>query len=71
MSAPVILFDVDSTLTDTNYLHTVAWRRAFIDCGHEVASARIHRLIGASGSKLMTDCIGQPDERSSAVRDRM
>ena len=62
MSAPVVLFDVDGTLTDTNYLHTVAWRRAFLDNGHDVASSRIHRLIGASGSKLMTDCIGRPDE---------
>lgn len=62
MSAPVILFDVDGTLTDTNYLHTVAWRRAFLDHGHDVASSRIHRLIGASGSKLMTDCIGRADD---------
>ncbi|HAS10084.1 MAG TPA: HAD family hydrolase, partial [Acidimicrobiaceae bacterium] len=27
-TAPVVLFDVDGTLTDTNYLHTLAWRRA-------------------------------------------
>lgn len=67
MSTPVILFDVDGTLTDTNYLHTVAWRRAFLDNGHDVASARIHRLIGASGSKLMTDCIGRPDEDVKAA----
>jgi len=62
MSAPVVLFDVDGTLTDTNYLHTLAWRRAFLDRGHDVASWRIHRLIGASATKLMTDCIGSPDD---------
>jgi phosphoglycolate phosphatase-like HAD superfamily hydrolase len=60
--APVVLFDVDGTLTDTNYLHTLAWRRAFLDNGHDVASWRIHRLIGASGTKLMEDCIGTADE---------
>lgn len=60
--APAVLLDVDGTLTDTNYLHTLAWRRAFLDHGHDVASWRIHRLIGASGSKLMTDLIGEPDD---------
>jgi HAD superfamily hydrolase (TIGR01509 family) len=59
---PVVLFDVDGTLTDTNYLHTLAWRRGFLDCGHEVASWRIHRMIGASGTRLMEDLIGRADE---------
>ena len=62
MPAPVVLFDVDGTLTDTNYLHTLAWRRAFLDQGHDVGSWRIHRLIGASSAKLMADCIGREDE---------
>lgn len=61
-TGPVVLFDVDGTLTDTNYLHTLAWRRAFLDQGHDVASWRIHRLIGASGTKLMQDCIGTADD---------
>lgn len=61
-SAPVVLFDVDGTLTDTNYLHTLAWRRAFLDNGHDVATWRIHRMIGASGTKLMEDCIGTADD---------
>ncbi len=61
-SGPVVLFDVDGTLTDTNYLHTLAWRRAFLDNGHDVATWRIHRLIGASGTKLMEDCIGEADD---------
>jgi phosphoglycolate phosphatase-like HAD superfamily hydrolase len=63
MSAPVVLFDVDGTLTDTNYyLHTLAWRRAFLDHGHDVGSWRIHRLIGASSSTLMSECIGYADD---------
>lgn len=61
-TAPVVLFDIDGTLTDTNYLHTLAWRRGFLDHGHDVASWKIHRLIGASGTKLMQDCIGHADD---------
>ena len=62
MAPPVVLFDIDGTLTDTNYLHTLAWRRAFLDRGHDVASSRIHRMIGASGEKLMEACIGEPED---------
>lgn len=28
-----VLFDVDGTLVDTNYLHTLAWSRALQDAG--------------------------------------
>lgn len=31
-----------------------------------MASWRIHRLIGASSTKLMTDCIGRPDDEVKA-----
>lgn len=67
MSAPVVLFDVDGTLTDTNYLHTLAWRRAFLDHGHDVGSWRIHRLIGASSTTLISECIGHPDDDVKAA----
>ena len=63
---PVVLLDVDGTLTDTNYLHTLAWRRAFLERDHDVGSWRIHKLIGASASRLMTELVGAPDE---AVKD--
>jgi HAD superfamily hydrolase (TIGR01509 family) len=62
MADPVILFDIDGTLTDTNYLHTLAWRRAFVEHGHDVPSAQIHRMIGASSTRLMEECIGQADD---------
>src|SRR5207302_284443 len=42
---PAVLFDVDGTLTDTNYLHTLAWWRALRDAGHEIAMASVHPLI--------------------------
>lgn len=67
MTDPVVLFDVDGTLTDTNWLHTLAWRRAFLDHGHDVAAWRIHRLVGASATRLMTDCIGRADDAVKAA----
>ena len=54
-----VLFDIDGTLTDTNYLHAIAWRRAFVDAGEDVATARIHRMIGASGDVLLEELVGE------------
>ena len=48
-----VLFDVDGTLVDSNYLHVHAWRRAFAELAIEVESWRIHRAIGMDGSALV------------------
>ncbi|MDQ2628901.1 MAG: HAD family hydrolase [Actinomycetota bacterium] len=48
-----VLFDVDGTLVDSNYLHVHAWRRAFAEQRIEVESWRIHRAIGMDGSALV------------------
>ena len=56
-----VLFDVDGTLVDTNYLHTVCWCEAFAQAGHEVSMTRIHRAIGM-GSDLLLDAL-LPDDR--------
>lgn len=62
-----VLFDIDGTLTDTNYLHVRAWRQAFVDAGLDgVASWRIHRMIGAGSGVLMSELVG--DERDD-VKD--
>lgn len=58
MPTTAVLFDIDGTLTDTNYLHAMAWRRAMVDAGEDVATSRIHRMIGASGSVLMEHLLG-------------
>ena len=55
-----VLFDIDGTLTDTNYLHLRAWRLAFVDAGLDgVASWRIHRMIGAGSGVLLHVLIGE------------
>jgi HAD superfamily hydrolase (TIGR01509 family) len=51
-----VLFDVDGTLADTNYLHAVTWWEAFAQAGHDVAMADIHRAIGM-GSDQMLDAL--------------
>lgn len=61
-SPTAVLFDIDGTLTDTNYLHTLAWRRAFLDAGLDVASSRIHRMIGAAGGVLLRELAGEERE---------
>ena len=57
-----VLFDIDGTLTDTNYLHAIAWRRAFLEGGEDVATARIHGMIGAAGGVLMRELLGAERE---------
>jgi HAD superfamily hydrolase (TIGR01509 family) len=58
-----VLFDVDGTLVDSNYLHAVTWWEAFAQAGHDVPMARIHRAIGMGTSQLL-------DRLLPADRDR-
>lgn len=54
-----VLFDVDGTLVDSTYLHTVAWWRGFRRMGLDVPMASIHRAIGMGGDKLLAHLLGQ------------
>ena len=60
-----VLLDVDGTLVDTNYLHALAWVRAFRDHGYAVASWRIHRAIGMGGDRLVAAVAGDHVEQTS------
>jgi HAD superfamily hydrolase (TIGR01549 family) len=63
---PGVLFDVDGTLLDTNYLHVLAWWRALNDVGHgEVPMAAIHRAVGIASEGLVEHLLG--DENQKAV----
>jgi HAD superfamily hydrolase (TIGR01509 family) len=55
-----VLFDVDGTLLDTNYLHVVAWLRAFAAAGISVPAKEIHHRIGMSGDRLVDELAGGP-----------
>lgn len=48
-----VVLDVDGTLVDSNYHHTMAWQRAFNSVGLVVPAWRIHRAIGMGGERLV------------------
>ena len=58
-----VLFDVDGTLADTNYLHTVAWWEAFAQAGHDVPMAPIHRAIGMGSGRMLDSLL--PGDRDT------
>ncbi|XTZ17910.1 HAD family hydrolase [Micromonospora echinospora] len=64
-----VLFDVDGTLVDTTYLHTVAWWEALRQLDHAVPMALIHRSIGMGSDRLLDHLLGP--ERDRAEDDRL
>lgn len=58
---PGVLLDIDGTLLDTVFLHTLAWVRAFRDRGHDVASAEVQRAIGLGDEFLVPHLLGHDD----------
>ncbi len=58
-----VLFDVDGTLVDTPYLHTVTWWEAFGQGGFDVPMARIHRAIGMGSDKILDHLLGQDRDK--------
>jgi HAD superfamily hydrolase (TIGR01509 family) len=66
------LLDIDGTLVDTNYPHTLAWQRAFRSEGAVVPAWRIHRHIGMGGDKLVAAVTDEGFESShgDAARER-
>lgn len=63
-----VLFDVDGTLVDSNYLHVHAWAQAFREENIDVESWRIHRSIGMDGSTLVRTL---SEDASDAVQQRL
>ncbi len=72
MSDPAaVLFDVDGTLVDSNYLHAQAWQAAFRKAGADVATWRIHRAIGMDGGTLIETLAGDLDEAAADRADEL
>ena len=71
---PAVLFDVDGTLVDSNYLHVYAWSRAFAEAGITVEAWRTHRSIGMDGTRLIESLSGDADhgarERAEDLHSR-
>jgi HAD superfamily hydrolase (TIGR01509 family) len=60
---PTAIVDLDGTLVDTNYQHTLAWYRAFRRFGIVVPLWRIHRHIGMGGDQIVMALCGESAER--------
>jgi HAD superfamily hydrolase (TIGR01509 family) len=56
-----VIFDVDGTLLDTNYLHVAAWWDAFRERGHDIRCADVHRALGMGSADLVELVLGRPD----------
>jgi HAD superfamily hydrolase (TIGR01509 family) len=68
--AAAVLFDIDGTLVDSNYLHAHAWYRAFSEVGLPVEAWRIHRSIGMDGTTLVAALAnGADDDTRAWVKD--
>lgn len=57
-----VVLDLDGTLVDSVYVHTLAWQAAFRDVGLVVPAHRVHRAIGMGGDRLVTAVAGQQVE---------
>lgn len=63
-----VLFDIDGTLVDSNYLHVDAWMRGLEQAGHPAPAWRVHRSIGMDSEALLDDLL--PEGAGQEVRDR-
>jgi HAD superfamily hydrolase (TIGR01509 family) len=65
------ILDIDGTLVDTNYQHTISWARAL--AAHDIAVPlwRIHRHIGMGGDQVIEALCGREvEERAGdAIRE--
>jgi phosphoglycolate phosphatase len=57
-----VVLDVDGTLVDSVYQHTVAWGVAFRTVGMQIPAWRIHRAIGLGGDRLVIEVAGKAAE---------
>ena len=67
MCAAGVLFDVDGTLVDTNYLHVLAWWQAFRTQGHDVPMTLLHRTVGQGSDRFVSSILGRDDEKVRAA----
>ena len=64
MTVKAVLTDVDGTLVDTTYLHTVAWWQALIEYGHTVPMSTVHRAIGMGTDNILDHLLGSDHDKT-------
>ena len=70
MTRAGVLFDIDGTLVDNTYLHTLAWARAFAEAGEQPSMAALHRLVGMAGPGFIEAVLGRPSPEISDGHSR-
>ena len=66
----IAILDIDGTLVDTNYHHTIAWYRAFRQHDVILPIWRIHRHLGMGGDQMVAALAGDSveDEKGDDIR---
>lgn len=70
-AASAVLFDIDGTLIDSNYLHVDAWSRAFEHLKHPVDAWRIHGSIGMDSAVMFETLLGARAEELGSEAKRL
>jgi HAD superfamily hydrolase (TIGR01509 family) len=65
-----VLFDVDGTLIDSSYIHTISWWGAFRQYGYDIPMASIHHFVGMGGDRLV-DSLLPPGRDKAKDQDVM
>jgi HAD superfamily hydrolase (TIGR01509 family) len=67
---PAAILDIDGTLVDTNYHHTLAWYRAFRQHGIVLPIWKIHTHIGMGGDQLVASLTDEKtdEEKGDDIR---
>jgi HAD superfamily hydrolase (TIGR01549 family) len=67
---PAAILDVDGTLVDTNYHHSIAWYRAFRQNGIVLPLWKIHRHMGMGGDQLVASLTSDAveEEKGDEIR---
>jgi phosphoglycolate phosphatase-like HAD superfamily hydrolase len=63
LQVDTVALDVDGTLVDSNYHHTLAWWQSFHEQGRQVPAWRIHRAMGMGGDRLVAAVAGDDAEK--------
>jgi HAD superfamily hydrolase (TIGR01509 family) len=61
---PIAILDIDGTLVDTNYHHSLAWYRAFRQHGIVLPLWKIHTHIGMGGDQLVASLTSESVDES-------
>lgn len=71
MRVDTVILDIDGTLVDSNFQHTIAWQRAFRSAGITLEGWQLHRAIGMGGDRLIAHVAGDGVEQAHGdqIRD--